>query len=87
MQELKRWIKLQFGKPTMAQTKSVKQIIDRTSFASTRGVIAFDIHFNDAAGHLDLWDGATFIHEVDLIFSPSFKDYFELANKVVLWRC
>jgi len=43
-------------------------------------VIAFDIHFPDATGHLDLWDGSTYVHEA---VDP--RDYFTLATKVDLW--
>ena len=38
--------------------------ISRDAFSGKKGIIAFDIHFSDANGHLDLWDGHTFYDEV-----------------------
>jgi len=80
MRELKKWIELTFGKPDIAQTKPASGSINRSSFAQHHGIVAFDIHFDDASGHLDLWDGKNYIHE-----SADPRDYFTLATSVVLW--
>lgn len=43
-----------------------------------KGVILFQVSsWSDATGHFDLWDGSACAH----------KDYFEPADKVMLWRC
>ena len=80
MRELKRWIELTFGEPNIVKNKPADGHIDRASFASIRGIVAFDIQFDDATGHLDLWDGTRYIHE-----SVDHRDYFALASQVVLW--
>src|SRR5436305_1588344 len=77
MQELKTWVAYKFGTPGVTARKPV----DRATFAGKKGIIAFDIHFGDASGHIDLWDGSTFTHE-----HAAGKDYFALATKVVLWE-
>jgi len=76
VREMKRWLRYRFGRPNLETTSAV----DRTSFSGQKGVIAFDIHFPDATGHLDLWDGSTYVHEA---VDP--RDYFTLATKVDLW--
>jgi len=81
MQELKRFLPHFFGQPTSSATKGRDGAVDRTAFSGKRGIIAFDIHFADADGHLDLWDGKTFIHE-----RIAGRDYFAAAIKVVLWE-
>jgi type VI secretion system (T6SS) effector Tae4 (amidase) len=51
-QELRRWIRLNFGGPAISKNRPAKGHIDRSDFASAEGVIAFDIHFGDATGHI-----------------------------------
>lgn len=81
MQELKRYLTHLFGQPTLSATKGPGNGVDRSAFSGRRGIIAFDIHFSDAEGHLDLWDGNAFIHE-----HIAGRDYFASATKVVLWE-
>jgi type VI secretion system (T6SS) effector Tae4 (amidase) len=91
MQELKKWLYQRFGQP---QITAVKPHIRREQFAGHKGIIAFDITFGlnvdpntgqtlttRALGHLDLWDGDRYTHEVE-----DTRDYFQLATKVVLWE-
>jgi hypothetical protein len=80
MRELKKWMELTFGEPNIVKLKPADGHINRDSFAAAHGIVAFDIHFADASGHLDLWDGTRYIHE-----SADPRDYFALATKVVLW--
>jgi type VI secretion system (T6SS) effector Tae4 (amidase) len=80
MRELKEWIRANFGAPDFDRKKPADGHLDRSSFASARGIVAFDIHFEDASGHLDLWDGKHYIHE-----SADPRDYFTLATEVALW--
>jgi hypothetical protein len=79
MQELKLWVAHKFGKPTIDLSNPARGI-DRDAFAGKRGIIVFDIHFSDANGHIDLWDGTTFIHE-----RIAGHDYFAMATRVVLF--
>ena len=76
VREMKQWLKFRFGKSDLDGAKPV----DRKAFVDKKGVIAFDIHFTDATGHVDLWDGSTYTHEA---VDP--EDYFVLATNVVLW--
>src|SRR5262249_8446818 len=80
MQELRAYLTRTLGQPSISASKSRGASIDRSIFAGKKGIIAFDIHFSDAAGHLDLWDGKTFIHE-----HIAGKDYFTLATKISHW--
>ena len=81
MRELKSWIELSFGEPNIVKNKPDNGHISRDSFMTVHGVIAFDIDFEDASGHLDLWDGTSYIHQ-----STDPRDYFKMATKVVLWK-
>jgi hypothetical protein len=79
--ELRKWIAFEFGPPDLTRTKPKGGTINRDDFKDVKGVIGFDIHFKDATGHVDLWDGSTFMHE-----PYAGRDYFALANRVVLWK-
>ena len=73
---MKQWMQYRFGKLDI----DVKKPVDRATFSGKKGVIAFDIHFRDATGNVDLWDGSTYVHEaVDPL------DYFTIAKNVELW--
>lgn len=78
--EMQRWMRSWFGAPDLEVAKPVS----RAAFASHKGIIAFDIHWSDASGHFDLWDGATFHDEIYGI-SHAGHDFFDLASRVSLW--
>jgi Type VI secretion system (T6SS), amidase effector protein 4 len=84
MQELKEWIRGHFGGPQVVSRKPV----NKEKFSGQKGIIAFDITFGRnpdgvtrALGHLDLWDGSSYIHQA---IDP--RDYFGMATMVVLWK-
>jgi hypothetical protein len=81
MRELAKWLSVRLGPPDVAVIKPQNGTISRSSFAGMSGIISFDIHFSDATGHIDLWDGKIFHHEAE-----AGKDYFALAKSVVLWK-
>ena len=59
---------------------------DKSTLKDMKGIIAFDIHFSDATGHLDRWDGTQFSHESG--HSTDFGDagrYWALATRITLW--
>jgi hypothetical protein len=58
--------------------------ISRDAFRGKKGIIAFDIHFSNANGHLDLWDGHT-LHDAVYGLSHDGYDCFEMARRVSLW--
>jgi hypothetical protein len=76
MLELRSWIAAKFPVPTL----DLHGKADRSTFFGQKGIIAFEIHFNDANGHLDLWDGAHYVHE-----NADSRDYFSLSRRTVLW--
>ena len=82
MQEMRGWLTGHFGAPTIDRTGGPP--ISRDAIRGIRGIIAFDIHFTDANGHLDLWDGNTFYDEV-YGMSHAGHDFFDMARRVSLW--
>jgi hypothetical protein len=82
MQEMRGWLTGHFGAPTIDRTGGPP--ISREAFASKEGIIAFDIHFTDANGQLDLWDGSTFY---DAVYGMSHAghDFLDMARRVSLW--
>ena len=82
MQEMRGWLAGHFGAPTIEQSGGPP--ISRDAFRNKKGIIAFDIHFSDANGHLDLWDGNTFYDEV-YGMSHEGHDFFDMARRVSLW--
>jgi Type VI secretion system (T6SS), amidase effector protein 4 len=62
MQEMRGWLTGRFEPPTIDRAGGPP--ISREASCGTKGIIAFDIHFTDANGHLDLCDGNSFYDEV-----------------------
>ena len=78
MVQLTAFVRGQLGSPSMTlSTPPFK----RKRFGAMRGIISFDIHFHDANGHIDLWDGSSFMLE-----SAAAHDYFAAARSIVFWR-
>jgi hypothetical protein len=76
VREFRPWIQATFGGPTL----DLRDGALRDRFSGVIGIIAFDIHFHDATGHLDLWDGAHYIHE-----SADLRDYFAMSTRTMVW--
>jgi hypothetical protein len=53
---------------------------DKTPLRTLNGILAFDIMFDDATGHLDLWDGREFSTEY-----KSTGDWWTRATRISLW--
>jgi Type VI secretion system (T6SS), amidase effector protein 4 len=77
--EMRPWLRHEFGKPDFEQTKKSGTDFDKSALTDQKGIIAFDIHFSDATGHLDAWDGTVFSHEY------AAKDYWTRATRISLW--
>lgn len=75
--ELQAW----FGKKVGLPSLSLGARPDRRKLSNLQGFLGFDIHFNDATGHFDLWDGVKFQLE-----PQATHDYFAMAKQVVFWR-
>jgi hypothetical protein len=76
MLELRNWVAAKFGRPAL----DIKGTTDRSKFSGVQGVIAFEIHFHDANGHLDLWNGSTYVHE-----NADSRDYFRMSKRTIVW--
>ena len=68
--DLVSFLKHSFGKPD----KTVKNPKPR-DFSGMRGIIVFDVQWNDATGHATLWDGST----------CSDHCYFPVAFEASIW--
>jgi hypothetical protein len=77
--EMRKWLTQTFGKPDFDLTKKAGVGFAKSTLASVKGIIAFDISFSDATGHLDSWDGS--------VFSSEYKvaDYWTPATRITLW--
>ncbi len=82
MQEMRAWLTGHFGPPAIDEAGGSP--VSRAAFRGRKGIIAFDIHFSDANGHVDLWDGDTFYDEV-YGMSHAEHDFFDMARRVSLW--
>jgi hypothetical protein len=80
VRELRRWLDYKIGKPQFEKKKKAGDAFDKTQLAGMKGIIGFDIHFSDATGHLDLWDGRIFSSEHRMS-----RDYWVSATKIWLW--
>jgi len=79
--KFRSWMEQQFGKPDIDIQRKPGDPFDKSKIKGYEGVIAFDIGFNDATGHFDLWYRDQFSHE-----KSAGKDYFNLATRVSLWH-
>jgi hypothetical protein len=77
--EMRTWLPGALGKPAVDLRKKQGESFDKSSLAALKGIIAFDIRFSDATGHLDSWDGRTFSSEYNV------EDYWAPATRITLW--
>lgn len=75
--EFGKYMLAKYGKPTVSVANPTSIPDEMTT---KRGVIQFVIHFSDATGHFDLWDGETCRYET--FFGTSYP-----IQKVNLWAC
>jgi hypothetical protein len=78
--EMRIWLPTVLGKPDFDQTKKKGEAFNKSALATFKGIIAFDIHFSDATGHLDAWDGTAFSSEYKV------ADYWTPATRISLWK-
>jgi hypothetical protein len=78
--ETRKWLAFTIGKPDFETKKKAGAAFDKTQLADMKGIIAFDISFSDATGHLDLWDGTQFSHEYASL------TYWTDATRISLWK-
>ena len=75
------WLRYVLGKPDFEIKKRENDPFDKSQLSGMRGLIGFDIHFKDATGHLDLWDGGKFSSEHDMSC-----DDWTAATRIWLWK-
>jgi hypothetical protein len=88
VRELRLWMPTAtaLGIPEVDIKKKQGDDFDKTKLKDMKGIIAFDIHFSDATGHFDRWDGTQFSHESGR--STDFGDagrYWALATRITVW--
>jgi hypothetical protein len=81
VRELHNWLNHSLGKPDFDRKKKSGDAFDKSELSALKGIIGFDIHFSDATGHFDLWDGTGFSHEYQ-----TSGEYWSGATRVWLWR-
>ena len=76
---MRKWLPEVLGPPDFDQKKKQGDSFSKLAISLLKGIIAFDISFNDATGHLDAWDGAS--------FSSEYKsaDYWTKVTRITLW--
>ena len=79
--EMRKWLPRVLGVPDIDLKKAQGAAFDKTTIQSMKGIVAFDIHFTDATGHLDAWDGTVFSSE-----HTTSKDYWTSATRITLWK-
>ena len=78
--EIRPWLARTFGKPDFDLVKKNGEAFDKSTLSGIKGIIAFDIHFGDATGHVDLWDGASFSNE------DKAANYWTAAKRITVWK-
>lgn len=81
VREMRKWLVAALGKPDFELRKPAETPFDRSTIAGLQGLIAFDIAFSDATGHLDLWDGQEITSENHMS-----RDYYDAATKISVWK-
>lgn len=82
VRDLSPWMSRKLTKPNFEISKKQGDPFDKTTISKLRGIIGFDIHFDDATGHLDLWDGTFFTSEKAGHLST---DYWQAATRIWIW--
>jgi hypothetical protein len=81
VREIRRWLISKIGQPQLDFKKKQGEDFDKKRrLEGNKGIIGFDIRFDDATGHLDLWDGAKFSSEHKMS-----RDYWKAATRIWLW--
>ena len=79
--EMRKWLQSPavLGTSEFDHRKKRGEAFDKATLAAFKGIIAFDIRFSDATGHVDIWDGRVFSSEYRV------SDYWVSATRITLW--
>lgn len=78
--EVRKWLPVAIGPPDFDRKKKPGEPFDSSALSAYKGIIAFDVSFSDATGHLDAWTGSVFSNE------HKAGDYWARASRVTLWK-
>ncbi len=81
VREMRRWLDATLDKPEFDIKKTAGTVFNKSTVAHIKGLIAFDISFSDATGHLDLWDGSIISSEAHMS-----RNYYDSATRITIWR-
>lgn len=81
VRELRSWLNVTLDPPIFDISKKAGTAFDKSTIAGFKGIIAFDIAFSDATGHLDLWDSSNMTSE-----SHMSKNYYDSATRITVWQ-
>jgi len=71
LEDMKQYLFSQLGKPQSYTPEQFKKNPDR-------GIVIFQIHWPDATGHADLWDGSKTI--------DGHNEYIDASKKILFWK-
>lgn len=80
VKDVRKWLPGQFGAADVDVRKKEGEAFDKATLSTVKGIIAFDVHFKDATGHLDAWDGRQFSSEYKA------PEYWTRATRVTVWK-
>lgn len=81
VREMRPWLDATLDTPAFELKKKAGVAFDKATIASLKGLLAFDIAFPDATGHLDLWDGGVISSEGHMS-----RNYYDSATRLTLWK-
>lgn len=81
VREMRTWLVATLNKPVFDIKKTAGTVFDKSKIANVKGIIAFDIAFADATGHLDLWDGFNISSEHHMS-----RNYYDSATRITVWK-
>ena len=81
VREMRKWLDASLVKPAFDIKKPAGTHFNKATIANIIGVIAFDIAFSDATGHLDLWDGSIISSENHMS-----RNYYDSATRITIWK-
>ncbi len=81
VREMRTWLAATLNKPVFDIKKTAGTVFNKSEIASVKGIIAFDIAFADATGHLDLWDGFNISSEHHMS-----RNYYDSATRITVWK-
>lgn len=82
--EFTKYMTSRYGAPTTTLRAPSGKGVDPAPLHNKRGLIAFTINWDDATGHLSLWD-RTKVVEVTMTAADTAR-YFSLASEVHFWE-